>query len=262
MAWPAWPPPTLATNRTNATPQLDTHAADHNQIGTAVNSNIVPALNELHGLVNRYASGQAGLDFIKIDAAGTSKFILQTDRLERAELRTTPGEGALGTFFGSLFTNSWGMFSGDYNSTDMWPIMKIGVTTATGVSDPKYFIDFGSNIPAKRGRVRFLNIDAVEATVPWPVASSATLKAVEEVGELPDIRDLHVVRYTRLDDPTATERIGFVSEELADVLPEAAVVADPLDGPTAYLNEVVTALLVATVQNLLDRIEALEGATS
>jgi hypothetical protein len=33
----AWPPPVLPINRTNATPQLDTHAADHNAVNLAVN---------------------------------------------------------------------------------------------------------------------------------------------------------------------------------------------------------------------------------
>ena len=33
----AYPPPVQATNRTNATPQLDTHAADHNSNGLAIN---------------------------------------------------------------------------------------------------------------------------------------------------------------------------------------------------------------------------------
>ena len=33
----AWPPPVQPTNRTNATPQLDTHAADHNALALAVN---------------------------------------------------------------------------------------------------------------------------------------------------------------------------------------------------------------------------------
>ena len=33
----AYPPPVLATNRTNATPQMDTHAADHNALALAVN---------------------------------------------------------------------------------------------------------------------------------------------------------------------------------------------------------------------------------
>jgi hypothetical protein len=33
----AWPPPTLPINRTNATPQLDTHAADHNALALAIN---------------------------------------------------------------------------------------------------------------------------------------------------------------------------------------------------------------------------------
>ena len=33
----AYPPPTLPTNRTNATPQQDVHAADHNAVNGAVN---------------------------------------------------------------------------------------------------------------------------------------------------------------------------------------------------------------------------------
>jgi len=33
----AWPPPVLPVNRTNATPQLDTHAADHNAHALAIN---------------------------------------------------------------------------------------------------------------------------------------------------------------------------------------------------------------------------------
>ena len=33
----AWPPPVQATNRTNATPQLDTHVADHNAHALAIN---------------------------------------------------------------------------------------------------------------------------------------------------------------------------------------------------------------------------------
>lgn len=33
----AWPPPVLPINRTNATPQQDTHAADHNAANQAIN---------------------------------------------------------------------------------------------------------------------------------------------------------------------------------------------------------------------------------
>jgi hypothetical protein len=33
----AWPPPVLPINRTNATPQLDTHAQDHNALAQAIN---------------------------------------------------------------------------------------------------------------------------------------------------------------------------------------------------------------------------------
>lgn len=33
----AWPPPVLPVNRSNATPQLDTHPADHNALAQAIN---------------------------------------------------------------------------------------------------------------------------------------------------------------------------------------------------------------------------------
>jgi hypothetical protein len=36
----AWPPAVLPINRTNATPQLDTHAADHNAVNAAVNDTV------------------------------------------------------------------------------------------------------------------------------------------------------------------------------------------------------------------------------
>lgn len=41
----AWPPPTLPTNRTNATPQLDTHAADHNAANQAINDIVAQLTN-------------------------------------------------------------------------------------------------------------------------------------------------------------------------------------------------------------------------
>jgi Chaperone of endosialidase len=126
-----------------------------------------------------------------------------------------------------------------------------------------YWFDIGSRDPNAKVRMRFLSVSDIEASVPWPVASSAALKyAAEDLTEIPDVRDLRVVRYTRLDDPWATERIGFIAEEVAEALPEAAVNYDDFSGPSAYLNEVVTATLVATVQDLLNRIEALESAAT
>ena len=41
----SWPPPILPVNRTNATPQLDTHAADHNAANQAIND-IVARVNK------------------------------------------------------------------------------------------------------------------------------------------------------------------------------------------------------------------------
>ena len=36
----AWPPPTLPTNRSNATPQTSTHPADHNALALAINDTV------------------------------------------------------------------------------------------------------------------------------------------------------------------------------------------------------------------------------
>lgn len=36
----AWPPPTLSTSRTNATPQTNTHPNDHNAMSAAINDTV------------------------------------------------------------------------------------------------------------------------------------------------------------------------------------------------------------------------------
>lgn len=64
----AWPPPTLNTNRTNATPQLDNHPADHNTLAdfaneavtridaaTAANTWTTPAGTPTGGFFGQYA---------------------------------------------------------------------------------------------------------------------------------------------------------------------------------------------------------------
>ena len=43
----AWPPPVLATNRTNATPQLDAHAADHNALALGLNDTVAHIVKRL-----------------------------------------------------------------------------------------------------------------------------------------------------------------------------------------------------------------------
>jgi hypothetical protein len=53
----AWPPPTLAINRTDATPQQTTHAADHNAANLAIND-IVARI----GTIPRGVVGWAGKD--------------------------------------------------------------------------------------------------------------------------------------------------------------------------------------------------------
>ena len=51
----AWPPPLQNTSRTNATPQLDTHASDHNSLGLAIND-IVAQLSGRRLVGLQYAS--------------------------------------------------------------------------------------------------------------------------------------------------------------------------------------------------------------
>lgn len=48
----AWPPATLPTNRTNATPQNNTHPADHNAISAAINDT-VGKVQQIDALANR-----------------------------------------------------------------------------------------------------------------------------------------------------------------------------------------------------------------
>lgn len=55
----AWPPPVLPINQTNATPQLDTHAADHRAVNQAVND-IVTKLGGDLDLRARIAFGTIG----------------------------------------------------------------------------------------------------------------------------------------------------------------------------------------------------------
>jgi hypothetical protein len=87
----AWPPPVLPINRTNATPQLDTHAADHNAVNQAVNDLVVNA----NGTTLAFAAQVAGLG-----ASSTARFrmwsaqVAQTTDLSGAVDVTIPA----GTF--------------------------------------------------------------------------------------------------------------------------------------------------------------------
>jgi hypothetical protein len=69
----AWPPAALPTNRTNSTPQQDTHPSDHNAIGLAVNDTVgqVQKLSSRRGcqvFANTFAVGPGGSKIIVFDA--------------------------------------------------------------------------------------------------------------------------------------------------------------------------------------------------
>jgi len=58
----AWPPAALPTNRTNASPQQDTHPADHNAIAQAINDTVA--------VVQQLAPGYAAHAFVGAEQAG------------------------------------------------------------------------------------------------------------------------------------------------------------------------------------------------
>lgn len=57
----AWPPSTLATNRTNSTPQTDSHPNDHNQVNAAVNDTVARVAAHESGAVHVNAAANADL---------------------------------------------------------------------------------------------------------------------------------------------------------------------------------------------------------
>lgn len=61
----AWPPPVLPTNRTNATPQQDTHPADHNAVNLAVNDTVAQVQGILSQLSSTGPGGFGNVGYIK-----------------------------------------------------------------------------------------------------------------------------------------------------------------------------------------------------
>lgn len=64
----AWPPPSLPTNRTNATPQQNTHPADHNAQALAINDTVGYLTGTLPGEIAA-ASAQMSMNGGALDAA-------------------------------------------------------------------------------------------------------------------------------------------------------------------------------------------------
>ena len=226
--------------------------------GNAVGDHI----DELDLLIKRTPTGTAGQDFLDIGTPPNEANVRVRD-IERMEVLTPGNPSPAGLMIGEVAgAGGWGLHLGPFSSGgDPWPRPIVALVQLTGSGDPRYFYKLGSRGGSDRVRMQFQNVSDIEASVPWPVASSEDIKAgVVDVGEVPDVRTLRVVRYVRVDDASATERIGLIAEEVGQAMPEAAVISDA-GTSTAYLNEVVTAVLVATVQDLLNRIEALEGAT-
>lgn len=65
----AWPPPVLPTNRTNATPQLDTHVSDHNAANLAIND-LVTRLQSRAAAGLEYTAGYVTSGAVTMPAFG------------------------------------------------------------------------------------------------------------------------------------------------------------------------------------------------
>lgn len=56
----AWPPPTLATTRTNQDPQQDVHPADHNTLATALNDTVSRIDKTVSAMKGQHPGGSIG----------------------------------------------------------------------------------------------------------------------------------------------------------------------------------------------------------
>ena len=66
------------------------------------------------------------------------------------------------------------------------------------------------------------------------------------------------VYYNKIDDPDKTKEIGFIAQEVNEVLPEAVTYAEDVDQyGVKYGN--VTALLVEAVKELSDQVKDLKA---
>src|SRR6478735_5250807 len=76
----AWPPPTLPINRTDATPQQTTHAADHNAANLAINdivnlcANSLPIKTNLTGVAGTFGNFTvvSGTSVVTTDGSGNA----------------------------------------------------------------------------------------------------------------------------------------------------------------------------------------------
>jgi len=91
----AWPPPVLPINRTNATPQLDTHAADHNALAAAVND-ITTKVSAIDAAV---APGYIGNAYVAAEQTGIAAAWIYLNSL-RVDYTDAPGHQFLILYVG------------------------------------------------------------------------------------------------------------------------------------------------------------------
>jgi hypothetical protein len=143
----AWPPPVLPINRTDATPQQTTHAADHNTLSTAV--------NDLVTVVKKLAPGFVGVGYNASDVAGFNPAWQQipTVRVDYGEVANhrylflfnaqakkaiaTDTAGQAGFRFVHAHQTGWATFLVDINAPGVETMMFMGTRLAT-VTQPTW----------------------------------------------------------------------------------------------------------------------------
>lgn len=225
-------------------------------ITSAWGNSVRAGLAELNAIINRNPSGTGGIDNVDISSP-PNKAVVRLGNNQRFDVNDGAGTamGARISAVGSAYGIQFG--------TPAAPIITCPIVSPSGVGDPSYNVDIGSQNPSGRARLRFYNVYDIQASVPWPVASRRAIKTNIEPTDA-DVLGLHPVSYERTDGVLEGRTLlGFVVEDLVDDMPEAVLYGGPdVDDqqPAGYMTEVILSAAVNTIQKLEARIAALEAA--
>jgi hypothetical protein len=130
----AWPPPALPITRTNATPQFDTHAQDHNAVNLAVND-LVSKVSWLDAtVVDRGVQKSWTPAWVAGGVAVPHTTVLATYmqfgqmRIGMCVLQATGAVAAGGMLIGDGFWGTGGVYSGWFEYLDLGAVIYTGTT--------------------------------------------------------------------------------------------------------------------------------------
>jgi hypothetical protein len=92
---------------------------------------------------------------------------------------------------------------------------------------------------------------------------SSSIKVKENIEPIPygseTIKKLNPITYTRKDEDNGNKYIGFIAEEMIEVIPEV-VGLDKNGSPKGILYEEIVSVLTKSLQEVLERLDALENS--